>query len=91
MRHETAIAGPKTQIQKFQLSFFAYFFSFNNKNTKIGWKPMFLYCFNKPKNQNLNLKRRKLKNPIFAPFFDKRQFFGKLPDNWAPKKTQNDN
>ena len=33
MRHEAAIFGQKIQIQKFQLSFFAFLFSFNNKKT----------------------------------------------------------
>ena len=28
-----------------------------------------------------------MKNPIFAPFFWKRQFLEKLPDNWAQKQT----
>ena len=36
MRHETAILEKKNQIQKFQLTFFAFFFLFNNKNTKIS-------------------------------------------------------
>ena len=68
----------KTQIQKFQLSFFfAIFFSFNNKNTTNCWTP---YCYSvlanlkKDNFQNLNLKHWKLKNPIFAPFFRKRLF-----------------
>ena len=42
MRHETAIFGQKTQIQKFQLSFFLpIFFSFNNKKHKQMLKPLF--------------------------------------------------
>ena len=33
----------KSQIQKFQLSFFfAFFFSYNNKNTKVSWDPYFI-------------------------------------------------
>ena len=41
MRHETAIFGQKkTQIQKFQLSFFLAYFSLSKtKNTKICWNP----------------------------------------------------
>ena len=76
MRHETAIFGPKkTQIQKFQLSFFLAFFLFQQQ--KISWNPYFYSILTNLKNQNfqiLNLKHRKLRNPIFAPFFEKGYF-----------------
>ena len=44
MRHETAIFGQKTQIQKFQLSFFVLpFFLFQNKKTqKSAETPIFI-------------------------------------------------
>ena len=69
----------KAQIQKFQLSFFfcAFFFSNNNKKHKNSWNPYFYSVLAELKRenfQNLNLKHRKLKNPIFAPFFRKRLF-----------------
>ena len=63
-----------TQIQKFQLSLFLPFFSFKNKNTKSCWNPYFysvLANLEKRIFQKNNLKHRKLKNPIFAPFFEK--------------------
>ena len=64
------------------------------KNPNICWTPYFYTALANLKKENfkvLNLKHRKLKNAIFAPFFEKRLFFRKLPDNWAHKKTQNDN
>ena len=77
MRHETSIFGQKNQIHKFQLSFFlAFFFSFNNKNTKICWNPYFysvLANLKKENFQKFNLKQRNLENPIFAPFFSKKK------------------
>ena len=44
MRHETAIFGPKKPkfINSSYLFFFAFFFSYNNKNTKICWNPYFI-------------------------------------------------
>ena len=56
MRHETAIFGQKkTQIQKFQLSFFFLpFFSFKNKKHKNLLKPLFLLCFSKPKKREFS-------------------------------------
>ena len=83
----------KTKIQKFQLLFFAYFLLFQQQKHKKLLKPLFLYCFNKPKKenfQNLNLKHWKLKNLIFAPFFGKRLFFENC-QIIGPKTTQNDN
>ena len=85
----------KSQIQKFQLSFFFLLFSSltTTKNTKISWNPYFysvLAHLKKENFQNWNLKHRKLKNPNFAPFFWKRLFL----ENWliiGNKKTHNDN
>ena len=72
----------KTQNQKFQLSFFFAFSSLSTtKTTKIGWNPYFysvLANLKKENFQNLNIKHRNLKNPIFAPFFWKRLFL----ENW---------
>ena len=71
------------------------------KNTKNSWNPYFysvLADLKKENFQNLNLKHRKLKNPIFAPFFWKRLFLENCQiignkknththnDNWAKKK-----
>ena len=42
MRHGTAIFGQKTQIQKFQLSFFFAFFLFQKQKHKNLPKPLFL-------------------------------------------------
>ena len=53
----------KTQNQKFQLSFFFAFFSFNKKTQKCS-ETHILLCLSKPKKenfQNLNLEHRKLK------------------------------
>ena len=74
--------------------FLAPFFSVNNKKQKICRNPYFysvLANLKKENFQKMNLKQRNLKNPIFAPFFVKKAIFRKLPDNWAPTKTQNDN
>ena len=80
----------KTQIQKFQLSFlFAFFFSFNNKKHKNLLEPLFLYCFSKPKKENLqeiNLKQRNLKKNYFCTFL-KKAIFRKLANNWTQKKA----
>ena len=90
--HETAVFGPKNpKFYKFQLSFvFACFLLFQQyKNTKIRWNPYFysvLANLKKENFENLNLKHWKLENPIFAPFYWKRLFFRKLPQNWGQKK-----
>ena len=50
------------------------------KNTKVSWNPYFysvLANLKKENFQNLNSKHRKLKNPIFAPFFLKKAIFWK--------------
>ena len=57
--------------------FFAFFFSYNNKKHTNQLNPYFysvLANLKKEKFQNLNLKHRKLKNPIFAPLFEKGYF-----------------
>ena len=56
---------------------FGLFSQSTTKNTKISWNPYFYSVLTNPQKdnfQNLNLKHRKLKNPIFAPFFWKRLF-----------------
>ena len=87
-----AIFGQINQIHKFQLSFFPFFFSFNNKNTKICWNPYFYSVLANQKREfsKINFKQRNLKNPICAPFFLKRLFLANWPIT-GHKKTQNDN
>ena len=60
------------------------------KNTKVSWNPYFYSVsanLKKENFQHLNSKHRKLKNPIFAPFFWKSLFFRKLANNWEQKNT----
>ena len=82
----------KSQIQKFQLSFFCPFLLLQQQRTqKLAETPIFTVFWQTLKKlQILNWKHRKLKNPIFAPFFLKKAIFRKLPDNWE-QKTHNDN
>ena len=57
--------------------FFAFFLFQQQKNTKISWNPYFYSVLKNLKKeifQILNLKHRKLRNPIFAPFFEKGYF-----------------
>ena len=71
----------KTQIQKFQLSFFLAFFFFKIKKHKNLLKPLFysvLANLKKDNFPNINLKHRNLKNPIFAPIFEKGYFQTKI-------------
>ena len=80
MRHETAIFGHKKPkfIHSSYHIFFAFFFSFNNKNTKICWNPYFysvLANLKKENFQKFNLKQRSLENPIFAPVFFEKGYF----------------
>ena len=43
MRHETAIFGQKIPNPEIPvIIFFAFFFSFNNKNTKLAETPIFI-------------------------------------------------
>ena len=63
LRHFSAFFGQKNQIQKFQLSFVLPFLLFQR-----------LANLKKDNFQTLNLKHRKLNNPIFAPFFEKGYF-----------------
>ena len=84
----------KTQIQKFQLSFFTYFLLFQQQKHKKCWNPYFYSVLTNPKKedfQNLNLKHWKLKNPIFAPFFGKGLCLENCKIIGHNKKTQNDN
>ena len=85
MRHETAILGQKTQIQKFQLSFLlgSFVLCQQQKTQKSVETPIetpifiFYSVLSKLKKENfekLNLKQRNLKNPVFAPFFEKGYF-----------------
>ena len=73
--------------------FFAFFFSFNNKKHKHLLKPYFYSVLANLKRefQNFNLKHRKSTKKQFLHPFCKKAFFRKLPDNWATKKTHNDN
>ena len=92
MRHETAIFGQKTQIHKFQLSFFlGLFLLFQQQKTqKYAETPIFysvLANLKKENFQKINLKQRNLENPIFAPFFSKKAIFRKLATNWTQKKN----
>ena len=68
----------KAKSRNSSYHYFGPFPSFTTtKNTKLSWNPYFysvLTDLKKDNFQNLNLKHRKLKNPIFAPFFWKRQF-----------------
>ena len=80
----------KSQIHKFQLSFFLpVFFSFNNTKHKILLKPLFLKCFSKPKKREFSkfkLKTLKIGKPNFCTLFLKKAIFRKLPENWGQKK-----
>ena len=76
VHHETAIFGKKKNKPEIPVIIFCLFL-FQQQKTQKMLKPLFSYCFSKPKKENfqmLNLKHRNLKNPIFAPFFWKRLF-----------------
>ena len=78
MRHETATFGQKTQIQKFQLSFFFCISSLSTtKNTNISWNPYIYSVLANLKREvsEFRLKHRKSKNPMFAPFSEKKRLF----------------
>ena len=82
----------KSQIQKFQLSFFVclFFFSSNKENIKISWNPYFysvLANLKTDKIQNLNLKH---KNNLHL-FLKKKGYFEKIARSLSTKKTHNDN
>ena len=67
----------KPKFRNSSYHFFLPFFSFNNKNTKICWNPYFYSVLANLKKDNFpknNLKHRNLKNPFFAPFFEKGYF-----------------
>ena len=74
----------KNPNQKFQLSFaFAFFLLFQQqKPHKLVETPIFvvfLQTWKKDNFQNLNVKQRKLKNPVFEPFFWKKRL---VLENW---------
>ena len=77
MRHETAIfwaKNPNSEIPV--IIFFLPFFLFQKKHKNL-LKPLFysvLANLKKEKFRKINLKHRNLKNPIFAPFFEKGYF-----------------
>ena len=79
MRHETAIFGQKTQIQKFQLSFvFLPFFLFQKQKTKICWNPYFYSVLANLKKDNfpkIKLKTQKFEKPKFCTLFSKKAIF----------------
>ena len=54
----------------------AFFFSFNNKNTKISWNPYFYSVLANLKKiiSNFQLKTQKIENPILALFLKKGYF-----------------
>ena len=88
---------PKTQIQKWLLSWFlgGLVLFFQQQKAKNVLKPLFLVWFRKPKNiQNLKLslklKTQKIEKPNFCTFFLKK----KALENYQiiiTKKTQDDN
>ena len=70
---------------------FFLFSSLSTKNTEISWNPYFYSVLANPpkeKFENLNLKNRKLKNPIFAPFFWKGLFLENCQIIGHKKHTQ---
>ena len=74
MRHETAIFGPKKpKSRNSSYHFFFAFFLFQQQKTpKLAETPIFIVFLKNLKKENfqiLNIKHRKLKYPILAPFF----------------------
>ena len=82
-----ATFGQKTQIQKFQLSFFLPFSLATTKSTQISWNPYFCSVLTNLKTNifKIQLKTEKKKNNVCTLFL-KKAIFRKLPDNWAPQK-----
>ena len=96
MRHETAIFGPKKPkfINSSYHFFLLVFFSLNNRKHKKCRNPYFYSVLANQKKRefsNFILKTLKIEKPNFCTLFLKKAIFRKLPDNWAQKKTQNDN
>ena len=78
----------KNQIQKFQSSFFCLFLVLQQQKHKNSWNPYFYSVLADQKNSKFKLKHRRLKNPIFAPFFLKKKvIFRKLANHWTHKNT----
>ena len=79
MRHETAIFGQKNPNSEIPvIIFLPCSYLSKTKNTKICWNPNFYDVLANLKKEDfpkINLKHRKLKNPIFAPFFWKKAIF----------------
>ena len=63
------------------------------KNTKVSWNPYLYSVLTNLKKEfsNFKLKTQKIEKPNFCTLFSKKAIFRWLPDNWAQKKTQNDN
>ena len=79
----------KSRNSSYHISFCRFLLLQQQKTTKISWNPYFYSVLaNPPKDnfQNLSIKHRKLKNPIFAPFL-KKAIFRKLANNWTQKRT----
>ena len=82
---------PKNQNPKFQLSFLLPFSSlWKTQHTKICWNLHFCRVLASLKEnfQKFDSKQGNLKITIFAPNFGETNnaIFGKLADNWPPKK-----
>ena len=72
---------------------FVFFLLFQQKIQKFAETPMFIVFWQTKKEnfQNLNLKHRKLKNPIFAPLFLKKAIFRQCQIIGHKKHTHNHN
>ena len=94
MRHETAVSEQK-QSRNSSYHFCLFSSPSTTEDLKICWKPYFIITISVLASQtnnfqNLNIKHRKLKNPVFAPFFEK-GYFQKFAKSFGTKKTQNEN
>ena len=92
LRHENRHFGPKNPRTNIPVITCLPLSSLSTNSQKY-LKPLFLWCFSKPKKenfQNLNLKQGDLKKNIRTLSL-KKVIFRKLPDHWAQKETQNDN
>ena len=78
MRHETATFGQKKhKSRNSSYHDFCIFLLFQQQKTKISWNPhsySVLANLQKERFQISRLQHRKLKKPIFAPFFEKGYF-----------------
>ena len=66
---------------------FVRFLLFHQQKRNNALKPLFYSKVKKNMFQKVVSKHRKLKNPIFAPFFLKKAIFRKVPDNWTKNKN----